>query len=75
MVLYFVLGPRLLQRLSYYKLLADYRVTFNIQFIKLEWPDILSSAKTSSEADVSSWGQDFFRGYPPGAKTSSEVNL
>ena len=33
-----------------YKLLADYRWTCNIQIQKLEWPDI------------SSWGQDFFRG-------------
>ena len=34
-----------------YKLLADYRLTWNIQVIRLEWSDILS------------WGRDVFKGY------------
>ena len=35
--------------MNYYKLLADYRLTCNVQsYTKLEWPDI------------SSWDPDFF---------------
>ena len=37
--------------MNYSKLLADYRLTCDIQIINLEWPDISFGVKTSSEVN------------------------
>ena len=48
-------------RKNCHKVLAGYRLTCNIQIIKLEWPD------------MSSWGQDFFRDLLQTSLSSEEV--